>query len=330
MGPGFLADVLKDLPQSVHPDLLVGFNKADDAGVFRLDERTALVQTVDFFPPIVDDPYFFGQIAAANALSDVYAMGGRPLTALNIVGFPLGAMPPTVLSDILRGGNEKVQEAGAVIVGGHSIKDKELKYGLAITGIVDPNRMVTNAGAKPGDKLFLTKALGTGIITTGIKRDVISEDLARLVIKQMATLNRTAADLMLQHEVHAATDVTGFGLLGHAMEMAEASGVSIRIYAGALPILPEAERLAGEGVNPGGANDNRTWLQSRVAVAPDVRKALEQVLYDPQTSGGLLIAIPPHLAGAFARALSQADLPNTVVGEVLTRGPVVISVRNSA
>jgi selenide,water dikinase len=322
--------VLKNLPQSSHPDLLVGFNKADDAGVFRLDERTALVQTVDFFPPIVDDPYYFGQIAAANALSDVYAMGGRPLTALNIVGFPLGAMPPDVLSEILRGGNEKVQEAGAVIVGGHSIKDKELKYGLAITGLVDPNRIVTNAGAQPGDKLFLTKALGTGIITTGIKRNVVSSDLAQLVIGQMAALNRAAAELMVQFDVHAATDITGFGLLGHAMEMAEASGVSLRFFADSLPVLPEAEHLAGEGVNPGGANDNRSWLQDRLSVAPEVRKSLQQVLYDPQTSGGLLIVIPSHQASAFARALGNAGLPNAVVGEVLMRQTLPITVVNAA
>jgi selenide,water dikinase len=322
--------VLKDLPQSTHPDLLVGYNKADDAGVFRLDERTALVQTVDFFPPIVDDPYFFGQIAAANALSDIYAMGGRPLTALNIVGFPLGAMPPDVLSEILRGGNDKVQEAGAVIVGGHSIKDKELKYGLAITGIIDPNRIVTNAGARPGDKLFLTKALGTGIITTGIKRNVVSPDLAQLVIRQMATLNRTAAELMVQYDVHSATDITGFGLLGHAMEMAEASDISLHFFADALPVLPDAERLAAEGANPGGANDNRTWLQSRVSVAPGVRNSLEQVLYDPQTSGGLLIVIPPNQASAFAQALGNAGLPNAVIGEVLARQTLPITVVNAA
>jgi selenide,water dikinase len=321
--------VLKNLPQSTHPDLLIGFNKADDAGVFRLDERTALVQTVDFFPPIVDDPYFFGQIAAANALSDVYAMGGRPLTALNIVGFPLGVMPPEVLSEILRGGNDKVQEAGAVVVGGHSIKDKELKYGLAITGLVDLSRIVTNAGARPGDMLFLTKALGTGIITTGIKRNVVSPDLAQLVIRQMVALNRTAAELMVQYDVHAATDITGFGLLGHAMEMAEASGISLRFFADSLPILPEAERLAGEGFNPGGSNDNRSWLQDRVAMASGVRKLLEQVLYDAQTSGGLLIAIPPSRASAFAEALGNAGLPNAVVGEVLTRQTLPITVVNA-
>ena len=326
MGPGFLANLLKDLPLSTHPDLLVGFNKADDAGVFRLDERTALVQTVDFFPPIVDDPYQFGRIAAANALSDVFAMGGRPLTALNIVGFPVMTMPPEVLREILRGGNEKIEEAGAVVVGGHSIKDKELKYGVAVTGIIDPNRIVTNAGAKPGDKLFLTKALGTGIITTGIKRNIVSAELANLVIDQMATLNRMAAELMVQFEVHAATDITGFGLLGHAMEMAEASGVSLRFFAERLPILPEAERLAGEGVNPGGANDNRSYLQDRVSVAAEVRKTLEQVLYDPQTSGGLLMAIPPNRAEAFSKALQAAGLPSAVVGEVTPRAAKVLLV----
>ncbi len=326
MGPGFLANLLKDLPQSTHPDLLVGFNKADDAGVFRLDERTALVQTVDFFPPIVDDPYDFGRIAAANALSDVFAMGGRPLTALNIVCFPVTTMPPEILGEILRGGNEKIEEAGAVVVGGHSIKDKELKYGVAVTGIIDPNKIVTNAGAKPGDQLFLTKALGTGIITTGIKRNVVSAELANLVIRQMAALNRTAAVLMVQYGVHAATDITGFGLLGHAMEMAEASGTSLRFFADRLPILPEAERLAGEGVNPGGANDNRSWLQDRVDMASGVRKSLEQVLYDPQTSGGLLIAIPSDRAETFSQALQVAGLPATVVGEVTPRADKVISV----
>lgn len=318
--------MLKDLPQSAHPDLLVGFNKADDAGVFRLDERTALVQTVDFFPPIVDDPYYFGQIAAANALSDIYAMGGRPLTALNIVGFPLGTMPPEILSDILRGGNEKVQEAGAVIVGGHSIKDKELKYGLAITGLIDPGKIVANSGAKPGDRLFLTKALGTGIITTGIKRNVVSPELTQLVIRQMTTLNRVAAELMVQYEVHAATDITGFGLLGHAMEMAEGSGVSLRLFADRLPILPEAERLAAEGVNPGGATDNRSWLQDRVTVAPGVRKSLEQVMYDPQTSGGLLMAIPANRAEAFCLALRAAGLPSAIIGEVVAQEDHVIVV----
>jgi len=321
--------VLKDLPQSTHPDLLIGFNKADDAGVYRLDERTALVQTVDFFPPIVDDPYSFGQIAAANALSDVFAMGGRPLTALNIVGFPLGTMPPDVLTDMLRGGSEKVEEAGAVVVGGHSIKDKELKYGLAITGVVDPGRIVTNAGARPGDKLFLTKALGTGIITTAIKRNAVSAELTQLLVAQMTALNRTAAELMLQHDVHAATDVTGFGLLGHALEMAEASGVSLRLFADTLPILPEALRLAGEGFNPGGADDNRSYLQDKIRIDNAVEKNLQQVLFDPQTSGGLLIAIPAARADEFSKALQGAGLWDNVIGEVTARAEPAILVHTA-
>jgi selenide,water dikinase len=318
--------VLKDLPQSTHPHLLIGFNKADDAGVYRLDGRTALVQTVDFFPPIVDDPYSFGQIAAANALSDVFAMGGRPLTALNIVGFPLGTMPPNVLTEMLRGGSEKVEEAGAVVVGGHSIKDKELKYGLAITGVVDPGRIVTNAGARPGDKLFLTKALGTGIITTAIKRNAVSTEVTQLLVAQMTALNRTAAELMLQHDVHAATDITGFGLLGHALEIAEASGVSLRLFANTLPILPEALRLAGEGFNPGGADDNRSYLQDKIRIDNAVEKNLQQVLFDPQTSGGLLIAIPAARAEEFSKALQAADLWEKIIGEVTARADRAIFV----
>jgi len=318
---------LKDLRQSAHPNLLVGFNKADDAGVYRLDDRTALVQTVDFFPPIVDDPYWFGKIAAANALSDIYAMGGRPLTALNIVGFPAGTMPVNILTEILRGGSEKIEEAGAVIVGGHSIKDKELKYGLAVTGVVDPARVVTNAGAMPGDLLFLTKALGTGVVATAIKRNAAPANLADLVMRQMAALNRQAAELMVQFAAHAATDITGFGLLGHAHEMAAASGVTIEIFTDALPILPEALRLAGEGMNPGGAADNRTFLAGLVTTAGKLDKNLEQLLYDPQTSGGLFIALPPERTEEFRSALRSQGLPDKVIGRVQPRGATELVVR---
>ena len=311
-----MADILKSLPQSTHPNLLVGFNKADDAGVYRISETQALVQTVDFFPPIVDDPYWFGQIAAANALSDVYAMGGTPLTALNIVGFPLGAMPGEILTEILRGGNDKVVEAGAVVVGGHSIKDKELKFGLAVTGLIDPSRIITNSGARPGDVLFLTKALGTGIITTAIKRNAVEGPVADIAIRQMATLNKLAAELMLKHHAHAATDITGYGLLGHAYEMAVGSEITIHISAGKLPILPEAVRLAGLGMNPGGANDNRAYLAGKVDVASSIDPNLEHIMYDPQTSGGLLIAIPEKEAAAFASSLGSAGLPNQPVGRV--------------
>lgn len=321
-----MAEALSGLSQSTHPDLLVGFNKADDAGIFRLDDKTALVQTVDFFPPIVDDAYAFGQIAAANALSDVFAMGGRPLTALNIVGFPVATMPAEILGEILRGGGDKIEEAGAVVVGGHSIKDKELKYGVAVTGVVHPDRIVANDGAKPGDKLFLTKPLGTGVITTGIKRDVVDSKLAEIVIKQMAELNRTAAELMVKFDVHAATDITGFGMLGHALEVAEASGVSMTLFASQLPIIPEAKRLAGEGVIPGGANDNRAYLEGKVTVDPKVNQNIEKILYDPQTSGGLFIAIPAGKYEAFAAALRENGLPHTVVGEVTKRGATALVV----
>jgi len=221
--------VLKDLPQTNHPDLLVGFSTADDAGVFKISDTQALVQTVDFFPPIVDDPYQFGRIAAANALSDVYAMGGIPLTALNIVAFPSGSLPPSLLTDILRGGKEIIEEAGAVVVGGHSIQDKEMKYGVAVTGLIDPRKIITNAGARPGDRLFLTKPLGTGLITTGIKRGKVSAELETLVTDQMASLNRSAAEAMVSTDVHAATDITGFGLIGHVLEVADASSVSIQL-----------------------------------------------------------------------------------------------------
>ncbi len=321
-----MAEALRTLPQSKHPDLLVGFNKADDAGIFRISEHQALVQTVDFFPPIVDDPYSFGRIAAANALSDVFAMGGRPLTALNIVGFPVGTLPISILTEILRGGAEKVEEAGAVVVGGHSIKDKELKFGVAVTGIIDPSRVITNAGAKPGDWLFLTKPLGTGLITTGIKRNAVSDELAAIVIESMAKLNRIPAELMVTFGAHAATDITGYGLLGHAYEMAAASGVSIRIFSKTLPLLPQALELAGQKMIPGGANDNREFLAGHVKVTGSIDSNLEVVLFDPQTSGGLFIAIPPQRADEFQQELKRLHLPDQPVGQVERPGEVELIV----
>jgi selenide,water dikinase len=321
-----LAEALKSVPQSKHPDLLVGFNKADDAGVFRLSDDLALVQTVDFFPPIVDDPYWFGQIAAANALSDIYAMGGRPLTALNIVGFPASTMPISILTEILRGGAEKVEEAGAVVVGGHSIKDKELKFGVSVTGVIDPKRVITNSGAKPGDVLFLTKPLGTGLITTGIKRNAVSDELISTVIKCMAMLNREASQLMLKHGAHAATDITGYGLLGHAYEMATGSGVTIRILSGQLPLLPEVLKLAELGMIPGGANDNRDFVRPHVKMAKAIDQHLEAVLYDPQTSGGLFIALAPHDAETFAVEAKQIGLLAAKVGQVESKQDISIVV----
>lgn len=299
-----MAKALKNFPANSDPNLLVGFNKADDAGVYKISDNLALVQTVDFFPPIVDDPFFFGQIAAANALSDVYAMGGRPVTALNIVGFPDGKMEPEILNEILRGGNEKILEAGAVVVGGHSIRDKELKYGLSVTGLIDPSKIVTNGGAKVGDRLFLTKPLGTGLISTALKRNAVDSELERIVSLQMASLNREASEIMLSFEPHAATDITGFGFLGHASEMASASGVSLRIFTGKIPLLPRAIELAQQGMIPGGAKSNREFLEGRFEVGDNVDENMVHVLMDPQTSGGLLIAIDESKAEAFQKELT--------------------------
>jgi selenide,water dikinase len=320
-----LAEVIRDIPQSSHPNLLVGFNKADDAGVYRINDHQALVQTVDFFPPIVDDPYNFGRIAAANALSDIYAMGGTPVTALNIVGFPSG-MAPAILTDILRGGSEKVEEAGAVVVGGHSIKDKELKYGLAITGLVNPNRIMTNATARPGDKIYLTKPLGTGLITTGIKQNRVSSQLTTIVTRQMAQLNRPAAELMVKVGASAATDITGYGLLGHAYEMATASGVSIRIYTELLPLLPEALQLAEAHMIPGGAVANREFLEGKYIAEKEIEPNLEHVLFDPQTSGGLFIAMPEEVCQQFEQGLEDASVFAQLVGRVEPAGqfPLII------
>ena len=316
MSPKLLAEALETLPEIIHPDLLVGFSTADDAGVYRINEHQALVQSVDFFPPIVDDPYQFGQIAAANALSDIYAMGGRPLTALNIVGFPVGKMPGEILTEILRGGTEKTGEAGAVVIGGHSIKDSELKYGLAVTGLVDPVRVITNAGARPGDRLFLTKPLGTGLITTGIKRKAVDRQLESVVTAQMAQLNRKAAELMVRFDPHAATDITGFGLLGHALEMASASGVTIKILSSVVPLMPQAKELARAGMIPAGATTNREFLKGHIRVAEGVNEDIEAALYDPQTSGGLFIAIAKERAEEFIRELKENKVFAWEVGSV--------------
>lgn len=327
MAPEFLANALKDLPQTDHPDLLVGFSTADDAGVFKINDTQALVQTVDFFPPIVDDPYHFGRIAAANALSDVYAMGGKPLTALNIVAFPSSTLQPSLLTDILKGGKEKIEEAGAVVVGGHSIDDKEMKYGVAVTGIVNPREIITNAGAQPGDRLFLTKPLGTGLITTGIKRGKVSTELETLVTNEMAKLNRSAAEAMASTEVHAATDITGFGLIGHVLEVAHASSVSIQLDSSQLPLLPDVLKLAEAGMIPGGANANRSFLSNRVSIASNVTESLQRVLFDPQTSGGLLIVVPENVAGSFSEELAGRDLYSQSIGKVIALGstPIIVT-----
>jgi selenide, water dikinase len=313
MGPGDLKQVLAPLPRHADPRLLVGHETFDDAGVFRIADDVALVQTVDFFAPVVDDPFTFGEVAAANALSDVYAMGGEPLTALSIVGFPRDRAPLTVLTEILRGGQEKVREAGAFIVGGHTVVDDEIKFGLAVTGRAHPDRLLTNAGALPGDRLVLTKPLGVGILTTSLKRGPLAPEIERGLLDTMRRLNAVASRAALAVRARCATDITGFGLLGHASHIARASGVTLRIERAALPVLPGArEAWRAGGGRTGGADRNAQYLASLVAwgAASDEDRA---VLVDPQTSGGLLVAVP---ADRLADYLSRVD-GAVAIGEVL-------------
>ncbi len=324
MGPGDLSEVLGPLPSSKDPRLLVGRETFDDAGVYLLSDDIALVQTVDFFAPIVDDPYDFGQIAAANALSDVFAMGGQPVTALNIVAFPTGELPLSVLTDILRGGQDKVHEAGAHIVGGHTIIDSELKYGLSVTGRAHPGFLLTNASAKPGDRLVLTKAIGNGILATALNkasagdetfRQIMTERVTLSLREGMKALNGTASRAALAVGATCATDVTGFGLLGHASHIARASNVTVRIHAVSVPLLPGSSDAFAAGASSDGLRRNAEYLEPMVAwnATSDLLKAL---LCDPQTSGGLLVAVPPERV---ANYLSRVE-GSLEIGEILEQG----------
>lgn len=301
VGAGILAQLLGDIRVHHDPNLLVGFDKSDDASVYRVSDELALVQTVDFFPPIADDPYIFGQIAATNALSDVYAMGGEPKLCLNIMAVP-ESMPKDAVHEILRGGYDKVYEAGALITGGHSIYDEEPKYGLAVTGFVHPDKILTNSGARPGDVLFFTKPLGIGILTTAEKADLLSPAGKALAQRLMTTLNKSARDIMVRYRVHACTDVTGFSFLGHASEMAVGSDVQLRIDTAAVDIIPEALEFARMGILPAGMYRNRAFAEKMVT--GDVELAVQDVLYDPQTAGGLLIACAPEDADALYAELN--------------------------
>ena len=304
VGAGVLAQLLGDLKVLHDPNLMVGFDKSDDASVYKVSEDLALVQTVDFFPPIADDPYLFGQIAATNALSDVYAMGGEPKLALNIMAVPAD-LPKDAVHEILRGGYEKAYEAGAIITGGHSILDPEPKYGLAVTGFVHPDRVLTNSGARPGDVLFLTKPLGIGILTTAAKVDMASPDSMALATRLMTTLNKGARDVMVRYRVHACTDVTGFGLMGHSVEMAQGSDVEIHYDVDTIDLIPEALELAAMGLLPEGMYRNRSFAEPHVD-AGDVILAKQDMLFDPQTSGGLLMAVDPEDADALFADLREA------------------------
>ncbi len=319
MPPGDLVKVLDRIPKSHSDSLIVGPDTLDDAGVFRLTSEIALVQTLDFFPPIHDDPVWFGRIAAANSLSDVYAMGGVPLTAMNIVGFPK-ELPIEILGDILRGGAEKVIEAGAVIVGGHSVADAEIKYGLSVTGRVHPDRVVTNAAARPGDVLVLTKPLGMGATSTAMKFEKLSEERGLLAAEQMATLNAGAARAMNQVGARAATDITGFGLAGHARGMAEASGVTLEFAAESVPLFPGALEFAEQKLVSGGAKRTRLFLGERAEVKATLPPSLVSLMFDAETSGGLMIAVPPERLSELLRALAaEQTLCAAVIGRVLER-----------
>jgi len=297
--------------------VIVGLEKADDAGVYKVSDDLALIQTVDFFTPIVDDPYGFGQIAAANALSDVYAMGGVPKTAMNLVAFPLKDMDMSVLRQIIRGGMDKIKEAGVVLVGGHSVEDKELKYGLSVTGFIHPDRVLTKKNLQVGDRLILTKPLGTGIINTAIKGGLASKEITDTVTRLMATLNKDAAEIMEDYPVHACTDITGFGFLGHLAEMVVDSGAGIRIRANSVPILPQTLNYAGMGLVPAGAYKNREFFECHVDFATGVDPLIQDILFDPQTSGGLLICIDGDRADGLLQALKQRGVHDAaIVGQV--------------
>lgn len=308
-------------------DVLVGLDAPDDAAVYALDDERALVSTVDFFTPIVDDPYDFGAISAANSLSDIYAMGARPLFALNVVGFPERRLPATVLVAILKGAFDKADEAGISIIGGHTVEDTEPKFGLAVTGVVHPDRVLSNAGARAGDALVLTKPLGMGIISTAVKRGLAEDSDARRASEIMATLNRAASEVMVEIGVHACTDVTGFGLLGHLREMTAASGVDCEISAGAVPVLPAAVRFAGADVIPGGTLNNFAHVEDHVTFAREIPRATRLVLADAQTSGGLLMSVPAERAGRLLAALEARGVDAAArIGEFTTEGRGVIAV----
>lgn len=325
IGPGILSQVVRNLSEQSDENLLVGLNTSDDAGVYQIDSTTALVQTLDFFGPMVDDPYTFGQIAAANSLSDIYAMGGKPLTALNIVAFPICKLGPEVLTAILQGGQSKINEAGALIVGGHTVENAEPKYGLSVTGTVHPEKVWTNAGACPGDCLILTKALGTGILTTAAKADLFPAGVQSAILS-MTTLNRLAAEIASSFTINACTDITGFGLLGHTYEIAAASKVQIEIFSQALPILPEALDAAAMGLIPAAMYSNRDYFTA-VDFAEELPETLRDLCYDPQTSGGLLFSVPEHAADLLLTALQHQGIHTaSLIGKVTCHGEAKIHV----
>ncbi|HET7840424.1 MAG TPA: selenide, water dikinase SelD, partial [Terriglobia bacterium] len=309
------------------PNVLIGFETGDDAGVYQLAPDLALVQTVDFFTPIVDDPYTFGQLAAANSLSDVYAMGGRPLSALSIVGFPNSGRDVAILEKILAGGLAKMMEAGCTVIGGHSIGDDEIKFGYAVTGVVNPKHILSNAGAQPGDKLILTKRIGTGVISTAVKAGQAPAGAEQAAIESMGTLNRAASEIALRFDVHAATDITGFGLLGHARGMALASKVSLALDAGRIEFLPGALECSRNGHIPGGLKRNAEFISGCLEFPESIQQEVRNLLFDPQTSGGLLFAVAAADAPKLLGALREQFIPAQEMGEVLAKSHPLLRIR---
>ncbi len=323
-----MAEVLKDLPDFPDKNLLVGPKTFDDAGVYQLNPEVALVQTLDFFSPIVDDPYDYGQIAAANALSDVYAMGGRPLTVMNILAFPMGEVEPDTVAEILRGSAEKVHEAGAVVVGGHTLQDTEIKFGLSVTGLVNPKKVVTNASARPGDVLVLTKPLGGGLIISAYKAGEASEEEVEAMTVTMKSLNAVASEAMQEIGVNACTDITGFGLMGHGMEMALASQITLSLQAGKIPLMTGALRHASSGLMPAASVQNKHYVSPNVRLEGKISDDLMDILYGAETSGGLLVSLSREKADTFLRDLhSRGVAEATVVGEVIEKQDVCLVVK---
>ena len=322
--------VLRRLPKQSDPNVLIGFDTADDAGVYQLAPDLALVQTVDFFTPIVDDPYVFGQVAATNSLSDVYAMGGRPISALSIVSFPNTGTDIEILEQILRGGLNKMQEAGCTVIGGHSIGDEEIKFGYAVTGLVNPGRVWSNSGARPGDRLVLTKRLGTGVISTALKGQRASSAAVEAATRSMTTLNRQASEVAQGFEIHAATDITGFGLLGHAREVAAGSGTSLVISSSEVAFLPDALDYARQGLIPGGLLRNAEFFGGCVEFADAVPEEVWKLLFDPQTAGGLLLSLSAADVPRLLAALNDAGIESHEIGEVVPKTRPLILVRRRA
>lgn len=325
-----MSQVLRQLPKQVSEKILVGLETSDDAGVYVLDEERALIQTLDFFTPIVDDPYEYGQIAAANSLSDVYAMGGVPLTVMNIVCFPMNDLPKEWLVQILRGGSDKVAESGALLLGGHTVNDETIKFGLSVTGIAHPRDITANSGARIGDRLFLTKAVGTGIVATALKRGAADEAHVRATVDSMKALNAAASRAMVSVSARSATDITGFGLLGHLFEMVSASGVAAELEFGAIPFLPGALDYARDGVNTGGGRSNQSYLGERVSFDTEIPEDARVACFDPQTSGGLLIAVHADRADALRAALEREGVAiRAEIGRITSGTPGTVHVRLS-